>query len=138
MPPQGILRRSRAIEHLATFVFKYRPLGEFYINCCHWSSINIPCCAPDVLQADGIAPKDTPTTVQPEPSKVEDVAESSGSLAARKRLLMVRMDQVQICCLMTYAHRRSFGRLKDWNLANARVTVLKEGESRRSDGSWYS
>jgi len=91
-----------------------------------------------VLQADGIAPKDTPTAVKPEPSKVEDVAESSGSLAARKRVLMVRMDQVKNCCLMTRAHRRSFDRLKNWNLASARVAVLKEGESRRSDASWYS
>ena len=39
---------------------------------------------------------------------------------------------------MTCAHRRSFDRLKNWNLASARVTVLKEGESRRSDASWYS
>ena len=91
-----------------------------------------------MLQTDGIAPKDTLTAVQPEPFKVEDIAETSGSLSARKRALMVRMKQVQICCLMTYAHRRSFGRLKNWNLASARVTVLKEGESRRSDASWYS
>ena len=91
-----------------------------------------------MLQADGIAPKDTPTAVQHEPSKIEDVAESSGSLAARKRVLMVRMGQVKICCLVTFAHRRSFDRSKNWNLASARVTVLKEGESRRSDASWYS
>ncbi|KIJ98150.1 hypothetical protein K443DRAFT_681021 [Laccaria amethystina LaAM-08-1] len=69
-------RRTRTIEHLATFVFKYRPL--------------------DVLQADGIAPNDTPTAaVQPEPSKVEDVAESSGSLAARKRALMEELRQIE-------------------------------------------
>ncbi|KIJ90873.1 hypothetical protein K443DRAFT_14877 [Laccaria amethystina LaAM-08-1] len=61
------IRATKVIERLATFVFIYRPL--------------------DVLQADGIAPKDTPTAaVQPEPSKVKDIAESSGSLAApRKR-----------------------------------------------------
>ena len=51
-------KRTRAIEHLAIFVFKY--LGEFYINCCHRSSINNSCCPPAyALQADGIAPKDT-------------------------------------------------------------------------------
>ena len=86
----------------------------------------------------GIAPKDTPTTVQHEPFKVEDIIETSGSLSARKRALMVRMDQVKTCCLMTYAHRRSFDRSKNWNLASARVIVLKAGESRRSDASWYS
>jgi hypothetical protein len=92
-----------------------------------------------VLQADGIAPNDTTTAaVKPGPSKVEVVAESSGSLAARKRALMVCMEQVKICCLMTCEHRRSFDRSKNWNLASARVTVLKEGESRRSDASWYS
>ena len=127
-------KRTRAIEHLAIFVFKY--LSELYINCCHRSSINNSCCPPAyVLQADGIAPKDT---VQHEPSKVEDVAESSGSLAARKRAFIVRMEQEFFCCLMTCAHRTSFDRLKNWNLASARVTVLKEGESRRSDASWYS
>ena len=87
-----------------------------------------------MLPADGIAPKDT---VQHEPSKVEDVAESSESLAARKRALIVRMEQEFFCCLMTCAHR-SFDRLKNRNLASARVAVLKEGESRRSDASWYS
>ena len=81
-------KRTRAIEHLAIFVFIY--LGEFYINCCHRSSISNSCCPPAyVLQADGIVPKDT---IQHEPSKV-DVAESSGSLAARKRALIVRMEQ---------------------------------------------
>ena len=91
-----------------------------------------------MLQADGIAPKDTPTAVQPEPSEVEVIAKSSGTLAARKQVLMVRMDQVKTsCCLMTCAHRRNFGRSKNWNLASARVAVLKEGES-RSDASWYS
>ena len=88
-----------------------------------------------MLQADGIAPKDT---VQHGPSNVEDVAENSVSLAARKRALIVHMEQEIFCCLMTCAHRRSFDRLKNWNLASARVTVLKEGESRRSDASWYS
>lgn len=92
---QGKPRRTKFVEHLVTFVFKYRPLGEFCINRSHCFSINISCCALDVLQADGIAPKDTPTAVQPEASKDEDAAESSGSLAARKRLLMVRMDQVK-------------------------------------------
>ena len=92
---------------------------------------------PDVLQADGIAPNDAPTAVH-EPFKVEDIIETSGSLSARKRALMVRMDQVKTCCLMTYAHRRSFDRSKNWNLASARVIVLKAGESRRSDASWYS
>ena len=95
---------------------------------------------PDVLQADGIAPNDAPTAVH-EPFKVEDIIETSGSLSARKRALMVRMDQVKTCCLMTYAHRRSFDRSKNWNLANARVTVLRVlrvGESRRSDASWCS
>ena len=92
---------------------------------------------PDVLQADGIAPNDAPTAVH-EPFKVEDIIETSGSLSAKKRALMVRMDQVKTCCLMTYAHRRSFDRSKNWNLASARVIVLKAGESRRSDASWYS
>ena len=56
----------------------------------------------------------------------------------RKRALIERMEQEFFCCLMTCVHRRSFDRLKNWNLASARVTVLKEGESRRSDASWYS
>ena len=73
-----------------------------------------------MLQADGIAPKDT---VQHEPSKAEDVAESSGSLAARKRALIVRMEQEISCCLMTCAQEE--------------LRQIEESESRKlkSDGA---
>jgi len=84
-------------------------------------------------------PNDTLKAVQPKPIKVEDVVESSESLVARKRVLMVCPDEVKICCSMTCAYRRRFDRSKNfWNLTSARVTVLKEGGSRRSDVNWYS